>query len=182
LRRDRVTETLNLYSQGASVREIESRTGRPRSTVSADLHRAEELSGLRFMPEQARGDTKEKITRLTRLAAPGRAQRASVSDWHSLRTTWVTLALAAGVPIELCKLVTGHQTVAVVMKHYFQPQAAHLRAVLGDKLPAVLTGNGEPPKQIGAGAGVAGLAEQLKALSPADRARLVRLIQEKQVS
>jgi len=178
LRRDRVTETLSLYSQGVGIRGIESRTGRPRSTVSADLHRAEELSGLRFMPEQARGDTKGKISRLTRLAAPGRAQRASVSDWHSLRTTWVTLALAAGVPIELCKLVTGHQTVAVVMKHYFHPQVAHLRAVLGDKLPGVLTGNGAATKQIGAGGTVEGLAAQLKTLSPADRAALQKLLKE----
>ena len=172
-----MTETLNLYSQGVGIRGIESRTGRPRSTVSADLHRAEALSGLRFMPEQARGgDTKGKISRLTRLDAPGRAQRASTSDWHSLRTTWVTLALAAGVPVELCKLVTGHQTVAVVMKHYFHPQVAHLRAVLGDKLPGVLTGNGETPRQIGAG--VAGLARQLQALSKTDRAALQKLLQE----
>jgi len=178
LRRDRVTETAKLYAQGVSIREIEKRTGRARSTVSADLHRAEELSGLRFMPEQARGGIKEKISRLTRLDAPGRAQRASVIDWHALRTSWVTLALAAGVPIELCKLVTGHQTVAVVMKHYFQPQAAHLRAVLGDKLPEVLTGNGATPKQIGAGGTVEGLAAQLQSLSPADRERLAKLLKE----
>ena len=177
LRRDRVTETLNLYSQGSSVRAIESRTGRPRSTVSADLHRAEELSGLRFMPEQARGGVKDKVARLTRLAAPGRAQRASVSDWHSLRTTWITLALSAGVPVELCRLVTGHQTVAVVLRHYFQPQAAHLRAVLGDKLPDVLTG-GAAPKQLGASGTVEGLAAQLQSLSPADRARLAKLLKE----
>ncbi|MDD3886864.1 MAG: hypothetical protein PHI35_08325, partial [Victivallaceae bacterium] len=122
---------------------------------------------------QARGGVKDKVARLTRLDAPGRAQRASVSDWHSLRTTWVTLALSAGVPIELCKLVTGHQTVTVVMKNYFRPQAAHLRAVLGDKLPDVLTG-GAAPRLIGAG--VAGLAAQLKTLSPADRARLAELM------
>ncbi|MDD4757278.1 MAG: hypothetical protein PHG29_14470, partial [Prolixibacteraceae bacterium] len=124
------------------------------------------------------GRRKDKVARLTRLAAPGRAQRASVSDWHSLRTTWVTLALAAGVPVELCKLVTGHQTVAVVMKHYFQPQAAHLRTVLGDKLPGVLTGNGAAPKQIGASGTVAGLARQLKDLSPADRSALQKLLKE----
>jgi len=118
------------------------------------------------------------VARLTRLDAPGRAQRASVSDWHSLRTTWVTLALAAGVPVELCKLVTGHQTVDVVLRHYFQPQAAHLRAVLGDKLPGVLTGNGETPRQIGAGGTVEGLAAQLKTLSAADRARLAELMKE----
>jgi len=83
--------------------------------------------------------------------------------------------LSAGVPIELCKLVTGHQTVAVVMKHYFHPQVAHLRAVLGDKLPDVLTG-GAAPRQIGAG--VAGLARQLQALSKTDRAALQKLLRE----
>jgi len=128
------------------------------------------------MPEQARGGIKEKISRLTRLDAPGRAQRASVIDWHALRTSWVTLALAAGVPVELCKLVTGHQTVDVVLRHYFQPQAAHLRAVLGDRLPGVLTGGGAAPRQIGASGTVAGLARQLKDLSAADRARLAELM------
>ena len=177
LRRDRVTETAKLYAQGVSIREIEKRTGRARSVVSADLHEAERLAGVRFMPEKARGGVKDKVARLTRLDAPGRAQRASVSDWHSLRTTWVTLALAAGVPVELCKLVTGHQTVDVVMKHYFQPQAAHLRAVLGDKLPDVLTG-GAAPKLIGANGTVADLAARLQSLSPADRERLAKLLKE----
>ncbi|OQA63731.1 MAG: Phage integrase family protein [Firmicutes bacterium ADurb.Bin262] len=178
IRRDRVTETLNLYAQGASVREIEKRTGRARSTVSADLHLAEDLSGLRFMAKQAQGGIKDKVARLTRLDAAGRARRASVADWHSLRTSWITLALAAGVPVELCRLVTGHQTVEIVMRHYFKPQAEHLRAVLGDKLPDVLTGNGNgaSPKQIGAGGTVEGLARQLKDLSPADRARLAKLL------
>ena len=176
IRRDRVTETLNLYAQGASVREIEKRTGRARSTVSADLHLAEDLSGLRFMAKQAQGGIKDKVARLTRLDAAGRARRASVADWHSLRTSWITLALAAGVPVELCRLVTGHQTVEIVMRHYFKPQAEHLRAVLGDKLPDVLTGNGAAPKQIGAG--VAGFARQLKDLSAADRAALQKLLKE----
>ena len=178
-RRERVIDTVNLYAQGVSVREIERRTGRARSGVSADLHLAESLSGLRFMPEQARGGMKDKVSRLTRLDAAGRARRASVADWHSLRTTWVTLALSAGVPVELCRLVTGHQTVNVVMKHYFKPQAEHLKAVLGDKLPEVLTGRNAAAKQITAGAGnVAGLAAQLQSLSAADRAQLAKLLKE----
>jgi hypothetical protein len=53
---------------------------------------------------------------------------------------------------------------------------AHLRAVLGDKLPGVLTGNGAATKQIGAGGTVEGLAAQLQSLSPADRARLAELL------
>ena len=39
---------------------------------------------------------------------------------HSFRVTWITLALAAGVPLELVQRVTGHRTVEVVMKHYFR--------------------------------------------------------------
>ena len=48
-------------------------------------------------------------------------RRASVRDFHSFRVTWVTLALTAGVPVELVQKVTGHKTVEVVLKHYFQP-------------------------------------------------------------
>ncbi|NCB06016.1 MAG: hypothetical protein EOM69_10940 [Clostridia bacterium] len=171
-------DLLNRYASGQSYRMIQRERSISRGGISTLLHEAQRLAGVRFMRERARGGIKEKISRLTRLDAPGRAQRASVSDWHSLRTTWVTLALAAGVPIELCKLVTGHQTVDVVLRHYFQPQAAHLRAVLGDKLPGVLTGNGETPRQIGAGGTVEGLAAQLQSLSPADRAALQKLLKE----
>jgi hypothetical protein len=48
--------------------------------------------------------------------------------------------LLAGEPLELVQRVTGHRTVEVVLKHYFKPGREHLRTVLGDKLPDVLTG------------------------------------------
>jgi hypothetical protein len=87
------------------------------------------------------------------------------------------LALSAGIPVETVKLVTGHATANTVLKFYHNPNREHLRAVLGDRLPGVLTGNGETPKQIGAGGTVADLAEQLKkTLSAADRARLAKLL------
>ena len=34
---------------------------------------------------------------------------------------WYALALAAGVPVELVRRVTGHATVETVLKHYFRP-------------------------------------------------------------
>jgi hypothetical protein len=115
----------------------------------------------------------------TRAGRPGGAGKlaASVLGWHCLRGTWATLALSAGIPVETVKLVTGHATANTVLKFYHNPNRAHLRAVLGDKLPGVLTGNGETPRQIGAG--VADLAAQLKkTLSAADRARLAELMKE----
>jgi len=180
-RRERMLETLRLYAEGAGVRAIEKRTGRARSVVSLDLHRAEEISGRRFMPEAVKGGgVKARIDRVTRGAsAAGRARRASVLDWHSLRVTWVTMALAAGVPMEVARLVTGHKTVEVVLRHYFKPGRDHLRAVLGDKLPEVLTGaRAKSAKQLtqGGAADVAGLAAQLKTLSAADRRKLAKLL------
>jgi integrase len=65
---------------------------------------------------------------------------ASVHDFHSLRTTWITLALTAGIPMELVRRVTGHQTVDVVLKHYFRPGREDFQKTLNAKMPALLTG------------------------------------------
>lgn len=69
-------------------------------------------------------------------------RKASVRDFHSFRVTWVTLALNAGVPIEIVKKVTGHRTAGIVMTHYFQPGREDFRRTLASKLPALL--GGEP--------------------------------------
>ncbi len=65
---------------------------------------------------------------------------ASIRDWHALRTTYVTLALSAGVPMELVRRVTGHTTVDIVLRHYFRPGREDFRAALAGSLPNVLTG------------------------------------------
>jgi hypothetical protein len=46
-------------------------------------------------------------------------RRASVRDFHSLRVTWITLALTAGVPLELVQRVTGHKTTDERVKQGF---------------------------------------------------------------
>ena len=71
---------------------------------------------------------------------------ASVHDFHSLRTTWITIALTAGVPMELVRRVTGHQTVDVVLKHYFRPGREDFQKALSAAMPKLLTGGGEPGK------------------------------------
>lgn len=70
-------------------------------------------------------------------------RKASVRDFHSFRVTWVTLALTAGVPLEIVQKVTGHRTASIVMKHYFQPGREEFRRTLAGKMPALLVG-GEP--------------------------------------
>lgn len=72
-------------------------------------------------------------------------RRASIRDFHSFRVTWVTLALTAGIPIELVQRVTGHRTAQIVEKHYFQPGVEDFRNALTSKLPAIMAGGAEKP-------------------------------------
>jgi len=65
--------------------------------------------------------------------------RASIHDFHSFRTTWITLALSAGVPMELVRRVTGHSTVDVVLKHYFRPGRKEFQQALQQAMPKLLT-------------------------------------------
>jgi hypothetical protein len=83
---------------------------------------------------------KKAIARVTRTDRAHGQRAASVRDWHALRTTFVTLALSAGVPMELVRRVTGHQTVEIVLRHYFRPDREQFRAALTGALPGILTG------------------------------------------
>ena len=65
-------------------------------------------------------------------------RRASIRDFHSFRVTWVTLALTAGVPLELVQKVTGHQTTDIVLKHYFQPGREDFREALHNAMPQLM--------------------------------------------
>jgi integrase len=69
-------------------------------------------------------------------------RRASVRDFHSFRVTWITLAVAAGAPVELVQRVTGHRRVEVVMKHYFRPGREDFRQAIMRAMPKMLAGLG----------------------------------------
>ncbi len=77
----------------------------------------------------------------------GGLRRASVRDFHSFRVTWVTLALTAGVPLELVQKVTGHRTTDIVLKHYFQPGREEFRRALQSAMPKLLTNGHKTPKE-----------------------------------
>jgi integrase len=92
-----------------------------------------------------------------------RVQDATVKGFHSLRTTWITMALSAGVPMELVRRVTGHSTVEVVLKHYFRPGREAFRTALQTAMPEMLTGGaGERPDPHKALEALAKAAPELK--------------------
>jgi len=74
-------------------------------------------------------------------------RKASLRDFHSFRVTWVTVALTAGVPLEIVQKVTGHRTTAIVLKHYFQPGREEFRRTLAGRLPALLGDRSAQPAE-----------------------------------
>ena len=143
-KQDRIMDSLTRVANGQSYRSIEAETGRKHAIVSQDLKDAEDVTDLTFRKGKTKASGRDLKT-LIKDTRQGRGKgkkmlSASLLGWHSLRGTFATLALSAGIPIETVKLVTGHGTVATITKYYYNPQREHLRSVLGDKLPEVLTG------------------------------------------
>lgn len=93
-----------------------------------------------FDPEDATDDEKQKSRGALQVERKEGLRKASLRDFHSFRVTWVTLALTAGVPMEVVRKVTGHRTAEIVMKHYFQPGREDFRRTLAGKLPRLLGG------------------------------------------
>ena len=94
-----------------------------------------------FDPEDAEADEEKQAARgEIHQERENGLRKASIRDFHSFRVTWVTLALTAGVPLEIVKKVTGHRTAEIVMKHYFQPGRDEFRRTLVGKLPVVIGG------------------------------------------
>lgn len=142
MRHDRMAATLQRYIDGASVRQIEKEAGVSRATISNDLRTIEVWTGLSIV--RGRNNTtslKQSIATLTRVSRPIGQRAASIHDWHCLRVTWITFALAAGVPMELVRRVTGHATVEVVLKHYFRPDREQFRTALVNAMPDLLALN-----------------------------------------
>ena len=83
----------------------------------------------------------------TKQKCEDRIQDATIKGFHSLRTTWITMALSAGVPMELVRRVTGHSTVDVVLKHYFRPGKEAFKTALETAMPKMLTGGGQEEKE-----------------------------------
>ena len=127
-KRNRILEVYRRFRAGAPSREIAAALGVTRSQVSMDLHEAEKLTGESLRPRAAaRAKRQSTIQLLERTREPriiGK-RAASVYGWHSLRSTFVVLAVEAGVPIADVQSVVGHSTTETTTKYYFNPTAAH---------------------------------------------------------
>jgi integrase len=142
-KRERMRAVFQQYMEGGSINAVVSATGVSKASVSDYLGAIEKGAGCKIV--RGRPDGQSFAARLK--SHPGLLlearecgkRRASVRDFHSFRVTWVTLALSAGVPLELVQKVTGHKTTDIVLKHYFQPGREAFREALNKAMPALLT-------------------------------------------
>lgn len=164
-RRERMMDELRRYCAGQGIRTIEKDLGVARTNVSNDLHAVEKWTGLKIMRGLKAGPgIKSVVKSLTRVERATGKRAASLLDWHALRATWITIALNAGVKMELVRRVTGHATTAVVLEHYYHPDQEDFREALAGALPAVLTGKPAPKsKRLTAVDELAELAEKVRA-------------------
>ena len=147
----RMRQVFELYMDGKPLGQVAEAMQVSKGTVWGHLNEIEFAAKCRIM----RGRHEEPSvvaairadTSLLRISREGSSRLASVRDFHSFRVTWVTLALTAGVPLELVQKVTGHKTTDIVLKHYFQPGQEDFRRTLQAAMPKLLMNGQKSPKE-----------------------------------
>ena len=112
--------------------------------ISADLQTLEELTGDKLRnPNAGRrkaelGTARRELVKLTRRGGAKGRRAASIYGWHSLRATFVVLAIEAGVPLAYVEKAVGHATASMTLQ-YFNPTGQHAAAAIGSRLGAALS-------------------------------------------
>lgn len=70
-----------------------------------------------------------------------RLRKASTVGFHRFKTTFVSLALNAGVPIAMLRKIVGNTVVEVVLENYYQPSRDAIKESLDMRLPGFFTGH-----------------------------------------
>src|SRR5208282_2661257 len=147
-KRTRMAAVFRNYSEGNNIQAVMAAFNVSKGSVSGYLNEIEAAIGCRIV--RGTSHTNKGNSLKDGMKDAGLYQerkhglrRASVRDFHSFRVTWVTLALTAGVPLELVQKVTGHKTTDIVLKHYFQPGREAVRSALNAAMPKLLMSGSE---------------------------------------
>ena len=147
-KRERIANVFKLYMEGKNIKTAMATAQVSKGSASGYLNQIQSTIGCRIIRGISHtGKPKAELLGL-QVARQQGLRRASVRDFHSFRVTWVTLALTAGVPLELVQKVTGHKTTDIVLKHYFQPGREAFRTALNKAMPALLTYGAEEEKTV----------------------------------
>jgi integrase len=146
-KRDRMRAVFGAYAEGKALPAIARAQGCSKSTVSLYLNELERMTGAAVVRRAASTPAAGAVAlRGQTRADPGgesRLKRGNVRGWHSFRVGFVTRALAAGMPEELVRRVTGHTAVDVVRRHYFRPNREEFRREFEKAMPGMAMNGGK---------------------------------------
>lgn len=137
--RAKARRILALHLEGRNGKEIAEALHLSRAGVSEYLHAMEDAGRIALVSEPKR-DTTARATLAEIGDGEQRAKRGSLCGWHSFRTTFCTLALANGVPMDILRKITGHRTAEIVLKHYDRRGRDAMRKAIGDAMPKAIAG------------------------------------------
>lgn len=150
-KKQRMLAVFNAYMDGKKTCDVVAAAGVSKGSVSGYLNEIEAAVECKIVRGRREGGSVTAALKgdssLLRMKREDGERRASVRDFHSFRVTWVTLALTAGVPLELVQKVTGHKTTDIVLKHYFQPGREDFRQTLQSAMPKLLTNGHKTAKE-----------------------------------
>lgn len=142
-------EVFDLYSSGVTLCDVAKQLEVSKGSVSNYLARIERVAGHPVVRKEVAFARKRKALAAlpraseegARPAATGRV-RVNTRGFHALRATFATQALAAGVPVEVVKLVTGHSLAETILRHYFNPDEDTMLGRLERAMPRLLAESG----------------------------------------
>lgn len=170
---------LDRHLNGETGRQISKALKISRGGVSGHLNTLEKMLQLAIVSPPAEPGAEPSASLVAEISPDvQRKMRASLRGWHSFRTTWTTLALANGVPMEIVQKITGDRTVEIVMKNYFRPDREAFRAAIGDRMPRALIGEkAAEPEIMLAASELRPIVEGLKPSNAAKvRAQLLKML------
>lgn len=178
-RKTRVSDIFTRYSQGETYNAIQTATNYSRSTISYDLGAVEKLVGVKLKPSNKRSSNPAvrdllKFTRQER-ASGGRA--GTIYSWHSLRASFVVLALDNGVPLNIVRELVGHTTCDMTLEYYHPTRriaAENARRILSNRR----ANSNALPRQT-ADEAIALLCEKMNTLTFAQRRKLIDYLNSK---
>lgn len=148
--KDLMTRVFDLYTSGMVVADIANELGISKGSVSNYLTRISECLGYPIIrTEIAELRIRQKLPPppKTEPELPPREHgkiRVNARGFHALRATFTTQALAAGIPVETVRLITGHTTTEMILKHYFRPDSQMILDTLRKALPHMLSSGPHP--------------------------------------
>lgn len=129
-KKNRMREIFLRFKAGDKPTKIAESLGIARGQVSDYLAEVEILTGETYRPRIAkqnlcrRSASQKEAIRLTRQERTIGKNAASLYGWHSLRASFVVLAVEAGVSLPDIQSVVGHSTVEMTMQ-YYHPTKRH---------------------------------------------------------